>query len=45
MQRPQAIGQRADLRAIFDIALEQNIAGWLDIAKQAFFIIRQGQAR
>ena len=45
MQGPQAVGQRADLRFVFDIAFEQDVACWLDITKQAFFIIRQGQAR
>ena len=45
MQRPQTIGQCTHLRAVFDIAFEQDIACWLDIAKQAFFVICQGQAR
>ena len=42
MQFAYAVGQRTDLRPVFDIALEQDVACWLDIAKQAFFVIRQG---
>ena len=44
MQFAQAIRQRADLLAVFDIAFEQDIARRLDIAKQAFLVIGKGEA-
>ena len=45
MHVTQAVGQRADLRSILDIAFEQDISCWFDIAKQPNFVIRQGQTR
>ena len=45
MQGPQAVRQRAHLCAVLNIAFEQDVARRFDIAKQAFFIISQGQAR
>ena len=45
MQGPQAVRQRAHLSAVLNIAFKQDVARRFDIAKQAFFIISQGQAR
>jgi hypothetical protein len=44
MQSAKTIGQSANLLAILDIALEQDIPRRFNIAEQALFIVGESQA-
>ena len=44
MDRPQLVGQRADLRAVGDVATEQDVAGRIGIAEERALVGGQGQA-